>query len=116
MFQQEHMTRICSRISGFLAVILFSFSSLTGSQLSFNIRDKVRKGSMSWDRPHAKILPILVAALVPRQDRAPGQAGCFHKGAGQVSAPGLGPQSSWRRQNKEQMGFAPGFQQDRVGV
>lgn len=35
------------QISGFLAVILFSFSDLTGSQLNFNRREKVRKGSYS---------------------------------------------------------------------
>lgn len=35
------------QISGFLAVILFSFSDLTGSQFNFNRRKKVRKGSCS---------------------------------------------------------------------
>lgn len=35
------------QISGFLAVILFSFSDLTGSQLNFNRREKVKKGSSS---------------------------------------------------------------------
>lgn len=103
------------QISGSLAVILFSFSDLTGSQLNFNRREKVRKGSHSLGSVREEDASHFSGTSGPRSGPC-ARTGRFQTlqagGAGQVLLPlaqaalhffPLEPRRFWNPPNEKQI-------------
>lgn len=107
------------QISGFLAVILFSFSDLTGSQLNFNRREKVRKSSSSLGSAREEDASSFGGTFGPRSGLCAGQGDSKPSGQEGLQA-GLGrscwpqhrqlftslalqPQRFWNHQNEKQI-------------